>query len=47
MNGASRFPALLEAFFVDRLIRQRQASAHTITATATPFACSFSIRSNG
>jgi integrase/recombinase XerD len=37
MNGASRFPALLEAFFVDRLIRQRQASAHTITSYRDTF----------
>jgi integrase/recombinase XerD len=37
MKGASQFPALLEAFFVDRLIRQRQASAHTITSYRDTF----------
>ncbi len=30
MKGASPFPALLESFFMDRLMRQRQASPHTI-----------------
>jgi site-specific recombinase XerD len=37
MNGASQFPALLEAFFVDRLMRQRQASPHTITSYRDTF----------
>ena len=27
---SANFPALLERFFTDRLIRQRQASPHTI-----------------
>jgi site-specific recombinase XerD len=30
MSAARTFPALLEAFFTDRLIRQRQASPHTL-----------------
>jgi integrase/recombinase XerD len=37
MNGASQFPALLEGFFVDRLMRQRQASPHTITSYRDTF----------
>lgn len=37
MIGASQFPALLQAFFVDRLIRQRQASPHTVTSYRDTF----------
>jgi integrase/recombinase XerD len=37
MNISSTFPALLEAFFVDRLIRQRQASAHTLASYRDTF----------
>jgi len=37
MNTASRFPVLLEAFFTDRLMRQRQASAHTIASYRDAF----------
>lgn len=37
MNTATRFPALLEAFFTDRLMRQRQASPHTIAAYRDTF----------
>jgi len=37
MNGASQFPALLEAFFVDRMMRQRQASPHTIASYRDTF----------
>jgi hypothetical protein len=29
---AAEFPALLQAFFTDRLQRQRQASQHTVLA---------------
>jgi hypothetical protein len=38
MKGANHFPALLESFFMDRLMRQRQASPIPSQATATPFA---------
>ncbi len=34
---AADFPALLQAFFTDRLLRQRQASPHTIAAYRTTF----------
>ena len=34
---SQQISALLEAFFVDRLIRQRQASAHTITSYRDTF----------
>lgn len=37
MNTASCFPVLLEAFFTDRLMRQRQASAHTIASYRDTF----------
>ncbi len=37
MNTATHFPRLLEAFFVDRLLRQRQASPHTIAAYRDSF----------
>jgi site-specific recombinase XerD len=37
MNDTSDFPALLEAFFTDRLIRQRQASPHTIVSYRDTF----------
>jgi site-specific recombinase XerD len=37
MNAARTFPALLEAFFTDRLIRQRQASPHTLTSYRDSF----------
>jgi integrase/recombinase XerD len=37
MNRASQFPALLEAFFMDRLMRQRQASPHTVTSYRDTF----------
>ncbi len=33
----TRLAPTLEAFFTDRLIRQRQASAHTITAYRDAF----------
>jgi site-specific recombinase XerD len=32
MRAANSFPALLEAFFVDRLARQRQVSPHTVAS---------------
>ncbi len=31
------FPALLQAFFTDRLIQQRRASAHTVAAYRNTF----------
>src|SRR5215468_11774823 len=37
MKGASQFPALLESFFMDRLMRQRQASPHTIASYRDTF----------
>src|SRR5260370_30089063 len=37
MKGASQFPTLLEAFFMDRLMRQRQASPHTIASYRDTF----------
>ena len=37
MNTATRFPALLETFFNDRLIQQRQASPHTIASYRDSF----------
>ena len=35
--SAAEFPALLQAFFTDRLVRQRQASPHTVTAYRNTF----------
>jgi len=32
MSSNGNFPALVEAFFTDRLMRQRQASPHTIAS---------------
>lgn len=37
MSAARTFPALLEAFFTDRLIRQRQASPHTLASYRDTF----------
>ena len=37
MNSAGSFPTLLEAFFSDRLMRQRQASPHTIASYRDTF----------
>jgi integrase/recombinase XerD len=37
VNALSTFPALLEAFFTDRLMRQRQASPHTIASYRDTF----------
>jgi site-specific recombinase XerD len=37
MSAARAFPALLEAFFTDRLIRQRQASPHTLASYRDTF----------
>ena len=37
MKLALTFPALLQAFFTDRLIAQRNASAHTIAAYRDTF----------
>jgi integrase/recombinase XerD len=32
MTSPNKFPALLQAFFTDRLLRQRNASPHTIAS---------------
>lgn len=37
MNTASIFPSLLESFFMDRLLRQRQVSPHTIASYRDTF----------
>lgn len=37
MSAARSFPTLLEAFFTDRLIRQRQASPHTLASYRDTF----------
>lgn len=37
MSNTRSFPALLEAFFVDRLMRQRQVSPHTIASYRDTF----------
>jgi integrase/recombinase XerD len=37
MSAAQSFPALLEAFFMDRLVRQRQVSPHTIASYRDTF----------
>lgn len=37
MNNPSGFPSLLEAFFTDRLMRQRRASPHTVAAYRDTF----------
>lgn len=37
MTGATTFPVLLEAFFMDRLLRQRQVSPHTLASYRDTF----------
>ena len=37
MNTARTFPVLLEAFFIDRLMRQRQVSPHTLASYRDTF----------
>ena len=37
MTGQPTFPALLERFFTQRLMQQRQASAHTIASYRDTF----------
>ena len=37
MTTLSSFPGLLEAFFTDRLMHQRQASPHTIVSYRDTF----------
>jgi integrase/recombinase XerD len=37
MKSHNAFPGLLEAFFIDRLMRQRQASSHTIASYRDTF----------
>ena len=37
MNVANSFPTLLEAFFIDRLVRQRQVSPHTLASYRDTF----------
>jgi hypothetical protein len=39
MIAGPSLPALLESFFTQRLVQQRQASKHTIVPTATLSAC--------
>jgi len=36
-NGVSTFSALLESFFLDRLLRQRQVSSHTVASYRDTF----------
>ena len=36
MNAAADFPRLLALFFTERLMRQRQASPHTIASLELP-----------
>lgn len=37
MKGPTPFPALLEAFFLDRLVRQRRVSPHTLASYRSAF----------
>ena len=37
MTAAAGFPALLERFFTERLLRQRQASPHTVASYRDTF----------
>ena len=37
MSAAAGFPALLERFFTERLIQQRQASPHTVASYRDTF----------
>jgi hypothetical protein len=37
MSAAAGFPALLERFFTERLLRQRQASPHTVASYRDTF----------
>ena len=37
MKAANPFPTLLEAFFIDRLVRQRQVSPHTLASYRDTF----------
>src|ERR1700686_1637153 len=37
MKAANPFPPLLEAFFIDRLVRQRQVSPHTLASYRDTF----------
>jgi site-specific recombinase XerC len=37
MTPAGGFPALLERFFTERLLRQRQASPHTVASYRDTF----------
>ena len=37
MKAGGTFPVLVEAYFVDRLMRQRQASRHTIASYRDTF----------
>jgi len=41
---AATFQSLLQGFFTDRLLRQRQASPHTIAGYRDTFACSSGLR---
>jgi site-specific recombinase XerC len=37
MNAISTLPALVQAFFMDRLMQQRQASPHTVASYRDTF----------
>lgn len=39
MKAGTQFSGLVQAFFTDRLLRQRRASPHTTLDIGTPFAC--------
>jgi hypothetical protein len=39
MTGARDFPTLLESFFIERLMRQRKASPHTVASYRDTSAC--------
>jgi len=41
MNSQINFPFLLQAFFTDRLMHQRQASEHTIASYRDTFCLLF------
>ncbi len=45
--NAPDFPALLQAFFTDRLLKQRQASPHTVAAYRNTFRLLLEFRRHG
>lgn len=46
LKSASTFPTLLERFFMDRLMRQRQVSPHTLASYRDTFRCCCTMRSD-